>query len=262
MIKKESLAAVFTALGCIGTIASVLMAVHDTPMAIKRMDDHRMEIDPSGQTDLAFKEKVVDQTKSYWKTGVCTAAAITFNCIGFALSHKAYKELLSLSAAGAAITAKYKDKALELFGEEKAKLLDKAVKEDLKTDEFSTKLYWFQEPVSGEFFQSTLKDIYEAEYEANKRIRLEGYTCIGDIFPQIKKKAPKSAKWVWCNDQLVDDYGYPWLDFVHSRKNCMASEDGGIDYKFNDGRETYVINYGIYPMPYKLAVECGYEAPY
>lgn len=261
-MNKATVSLILGIVGCFGVIGTAIMAIHETPEAIKRMDDHRLEIDPSGESDLSWQEKTIDYIKGYPKTIAVGGLTLAADITSLILTHKTIKGLAPAAGLAAAIGGRYKDKAAELFGEEKARILENAVKKDLKDDDFMTRKYWFQEPVSGVFFQSTMKDIYEAEYEANKRIATEGYVCIGEIFPEVEKQAPKTADWLWCQDQLVEDYGYPWLDFIHSRKNCQASEDGGIDYKFNEGRETYVINYGIYPMPHNLAIECGYESPY
>lgn len=260
-MNKHTISIVCSAITCIGIVATAIMAAHETPRAIEIIDDHKLEIDPTGETDLTWQEKVVDYAKGYWKTGVVAGTTIAINIIGCIISNKAYKALLSCSAAAAALGGRYKDKAVELFGKEKARILENELRKEQKDDEFLTKKFWFHEPVSDLFFQSTLKDVYEAEYEANKRVATEGYVSIGDIFPEIKRKAPKSAEWVWSQDYLVCDFGYPWVDFIHERKNCMASEDGGIDWHFNDGRETYDIVYGIYPMPPIRVKEMGYMGP-
>lgn len=246
--------ALLTGISVITSIAAVVMAVNETPRAIEVMDNHRLEIDPTGETDLAPLEKVKDYGKSYWKTEILIGVSVASSIAACIVSHNNYKALMASSASLAALYSKHKDKVREIIGEEKAKLLDKEVKEELSDSEFMTKKVWFQESVSGEFFQSTWKDIYEAEYEANKRLQLEGFVTIGEIFP-ISKKAPKSAKWMWTQDLLCEDFGYPWLDFVHQIKNCPASEEPPIDFKFNDGRETYVINYGIWPLPPDLINE-------
>lgn len=260
-MNKGTVSILCTAIACIGTIATAVMAANDTPKAMEILDNHRLEIDPTGETDLSWQEKAVDYAKGYWRTGVVAGITITAEVVVCLLSTKAYKALVGATATAAAIGGKYKDKAAELFGQEKARILDNAVKKDIRNDGFMTEKVWFHEPISGEFFQATWRDIYEAEYEANKKIATDGFVCLGEIFPQIEKHAPKTAEWTWCRDQLINDYGYPWLDFVHMRKNCIATEDGGVDFKFNDGRETYVIEYGIYPMPHDVAIEQGYESP-
>jgi hypothetical protein len=163
---------------------------------------------------------------------------------------KAYKALLGYSATAAAIGAKYKDKAIEIIGKEKDKLINEQIKEETSSDDFMTKKVWFYEPVSEQFFQSTWMDIYEDEYEANKQLNVgTGYVELGDVFYQIRKLAPKTSKWAWDTDRVIEGYGYPWIDFSHEPKNRHSSEDGGIDWQFNDGRETYIIHYGAWPEP-------------
>lgn len=260
-MKKSTISIICTVISCVGTIGTAVMAVHETPETIRREDDRKLEIDPSGETELPWQEKAKIYAVGYWKTAAIAGVTIASSITSCAVSHSAYKQLLGVTAGVAAIGGRYKDKAVELFGEEKARLLSNAVNKEIKDDEFLTKKFWFHEPTSDQFFQSTLKDVYEAEYEANKRVTLEGYVCLGDIFPQIKKLSPKTSEWCWSQDMLVSDFGYPWIDFIHCRRNVMASEDGGIDWHFNEGRETYDINYGIYPMPPITIKEMGYMGP-
>lgn len=260
-MNRGTISILCTAVAVVGTIATAIVAAYDTPKAMEILDEHRLDIDPSGETDLSWQEKAIDYAKGYWRTGIVATVTVTAEIVVCVLSTKSYKALVGMTATAAAIGGKYKDKAVELFGKEKARILDNAVKKDIRNDSFMTEKVWFQEPISGEFFQSTWKDVYEAEYEANKRIATEGWVALGEIFPEIEKRSPKTAEWIWCQDALLDDFGYPWLDFVHIRKNCIASEDGGVDWKFNEGRETYVIEYGIYPMPHDLLIENGYESP-
>ena len=261
MINKGTLSVVLTVVGCVGTVATAFMAIHETPRAIQILDEHRLQVDPSGETDLCWQEKALDYGKGYWKTAVVGGVTIAAQIGSCLVSHKAYKALMSASTAAAAIGAKYKDKAAELFGDEKARLLDNSVKKDLNDSEFMTKKVWFRESVSECCFQTTWKDIYEAEYEANRQLATVGYVCIGEIFPEIEKLAPKTAEWCWSQDMLIEDYGYPWLDFIHHLRNCPASEFGPIDWKLNDGRETYDITYGIYPMPPAQIKENGWLGP-
>lgn len=262
-MKRENLSIILTALGTIGTIASAVMAAIDTPNAVDILDRHRLEIDPTGETDLTLKEKVIDYAKGYWKTGLIVLGTTACNIGSCALSTSSLKKAAIATGLGAAIGGKYKDEAVKLFGEEKARLLENSVKKEIKSDEFMTKKVWFQESVSGEFFQATWRDIYESEYELNKKIATEGWGSIGDLFPTLKRKCPKTAEWCWSEDMLVCDYGYPWVDFTHHKMNGPGSEDSpnGIDWKFNDGRETYIINYGIYPMPPLQIKDMGYMGP-
>jgi len=244
---KQIAPVLLTVVSVATSVAAVIMAVHETPNAIKILDDHRLEVDYTGESDLVWHEKLLDYGKGYWKTGLLLGASVATSITSCCMSHRNYKALAASAAALSAAYTKHKDKVREFVGEEKAKLINKQVSEDLKSDEFSEKKFWFQEPVSGEFFQSTLKDVYEAEYEANKRIALEGFVSIGEIFP-IKNSPKTASNWIWTQDDLCEAYGYPWIDFIHERVNS-GSEDGALDFNFNEGRETYVIRYGIWPMP-------------
>ena len=187
---KRALPGILTGISVITSIAAVVMAANDTPRALEILDDHRLEVDPTGETDLTVQEKVVDYAKGYWRTGALLAVSVACNIASCVISHSNYKALAASAAAISAAYSRHKDKVKELIGEEKAKLIEKQVHKEVSNDEFMTKKIWFQEAVSGEFFQSTWKDVYEAEYEANKRLNLEGYVTIGELFP-IHKNSPK-----------------------------------------------------------------------
>lgn len=242
MKNKEVIPILLTGVSIIASVAAVVFAVRETPKATEIINSHKD--DPN----IPKKEKIMDYAKGYWRTGACLGVSAATSIASCAISNSRYKELLRLTASSTAAIgtaySKYKDKVKEIVGEEKAAEIDKAYK-----DSFCNEKVWFQESVSGEFFQSTWKDVYEAEYEANKRVSLEGEVELGDIFGILRYKAPKTAKWGWSQDMLFDEFGYPWIDFIHHRKNHLGDEDGGTDLTFNEGRETYIINYGIYPVP-------------
>lgn len=242
MNKKGTIPMLLTGVSVIASIAAVVFAIRETPNATEIISHHK------DNPDATTKDKVVDYAKGYWRTGICLGVSTAASIASCAISNSRYKELIKLTASSTAALGtaytKYKDKVKDIVGEEKASMIDKLYK-----DSFCNEKIWFQESVSGEFFQATWKDIYEAEYEANKRVNLEGKVLLGDIFEDLRRKAPKTSKWGWTSYMLLDDYGYPWIDFVHRKKNGPALEDGGIDFNFNDGRETYVINYGIWPVP-------------
>ena len=247
---KAAAPIILTGVSVLSSIGAVLLAIYETPKAIERIDNHRLVVDPTGETDISPKEKAIDYGKSYWKTGICLGVSIATGIASCAVSQRRYKGLL-ISAAGVSTAfAKHKDKVKKIIGEEKAKILDKEIRDEMinKSPEDLTSKKWFYEPISEQCFQMTLLEFYQAKLDANRDIQTCGQALLGDVFPAINKLAPKSAKSAWFYDELCECYGYPWLEIVAEPVNVPGSENGYIHWDINEGRETYCIRYDMYPL--------------
>lgn len=264
---KGALPIILTGISVVSTIASVFLAIDETPKAVKLLDDHRLEIDPTGETDLTTKEKVKDYAQTYWPTAATLALAVGTGIASCAVSQRQIKGLIVTTAGLSAAYAKHKDKIKEIIGEEKAKLLDSQVKEEISEEReaclHDENKYWFYEPLSDTAFQMTMSEFYDAKCEANKILHLssEGVK-LGDIFPQVRKNSPKTAKSVWTEDYILEHQGgYNWLDIDFKQINVPGTENAPTNWEINSGRETRVIEYSIWPLTEKIAKDCGYLSP-
>lgn len=262
---KEIAPIVLTAVSVASSVGAVVMAVFDTPKAYDILDNHRLELDPTGETDLlTTQDKIMDYAKGYWRTGALLGLSVTTSIASCIIGQKNYKALAATAATITAAYSKHKDKVKKFIGEEKAKLIDKEVQSDLYAEHLNpSELVWFQDSVTDEFFQMTWDEFRQRQIYAIQCLcdDNEGQVSLGEVFPKLKKLAPKGSKAIWDKDDNLEHYGFKWVDFVPEKKNGRGTEDGPIDYKFNDGKETWVINYSHYPIPYNVALDGGYLSP-
>ena len=254
---KDIAQIILTAVSVVSSIAAVVMAVHDTPRAIEILDDHRLEIDPSGETDLPVKEKVVDYAKGYWKTGVLLGVSVVSSIASCVIGHRNYRALAASTAVISTAYAKHKDKVKKFLGEEKAKLIEQQVKKEMEEESKNpTELKWFYDTVSETYFQMTMNDFKDCKLKANEYLATEHKISLGEAIPfAVNSMADKKyADYTWFDDDLLDAYGYSWLYMTLRHYNAPNSEDADlIDPFYRDGKETYVIKYEMWPIPPAIA---------
>ena len=262
---KDIAPVLLTAVSVASSIGAVVMAIFDTPKAYDILDNHRLELDPTGETDyLTVPDKIKDYAKGYWRTGVLLGLSVSTSIASCVIGQKNYRALAAATAAVTAAYSKNKDKVKKFIGEEKAKLIDQSVKKELSEEcKNPTELVWFQDSITDEFFKMTWSEFWERQVYAIQCLcdDNEGQVSLGEVFPKLKQLAPKGSKAIWDKDDNLEHYGYKWVDFMTEKRNGRGSEDGPIDITFNEGRETYVIYYSTYPIPYNVAVNGGYLSP-
>lgn len=276
---KTALPVILTITGCIATVGAVILSAIETPGAIETVDNHRLEIDTSGNSDLCTKEKVVDYAKSYKKTIACTAIAMA-SIIGSCVAGSSnYRTLLKSSAAatalGTAYTSKYRSKVRELIGKEKEKLLDKQVKEEIRSDGFTdTAVFHYDfpkdengfrmyEPIE---FKASLKQMYEQYVDCLLRLSNGNEVMsIGEVFPQMyhamDKDDPRTYQLdrIWHQDTLLDGYDVIVPSIYFKPVNFKGSEnDDEKDPEVNNGNPAYIIRCLEDPEPpeYLMTMNC------
>lgn len=262
---KDIAPIILTVTSVITSVGAVIMAIHDTPRAIDILDTHRLEIDPYGETDLTTSEKMKDYAKGYWRTGALLGISVTTSIASCVVGRMNYRALAATTATLTAAYAKHKDKVKKFVGEEKAKLIDQAVKDEMLADSKKnpSELAWFYDTVSDTYFQMTWQEYWDAKLTANRDLNTFGEISLGDMYPNISKylKDKKAAEWEWFVDDVVETYGYPWLDITEELYNAPGSEsqeNGKYDNTIRDGKPTWVIRYGIWPLPPEVAKDYQY----
>lgn len=259
---KDVLPIVLTAVSVASSIAAVIMATYETPNAVKIVDDHRLEIDPEGKTDITVREKVIDYTKGYWKTGILLGVSVSTSIASCVIGHKNYRALMASTAVISTAYAKHKDKVKKFIGEEKAKLIDMQVKKDMEAEKAKnpTELVWFYDTVSDTYFQMTWQEYWSAKLFANRDINTFGEISLGNMFPgMVEHMEDKNcADYEWFVDDILENYGYPWLDITEEGWNIPGSENDKYDPNIRDGKPTWVIHYGIWPLPPSIAKDYQY----
>ena len=260
---KDVAPIILTAVSVVSSIAAVVMAVNDTPRAYEYLDNHRLELDPSGETDLELSDKLKDYARGYWRTGVLLGLSITASVASCVIGHKNYKALMATTAAVSAAYSKHKTVVKKFLGEEKAKLIDQmAAKEAKEENKNPTERVWFYDTVSDTYFQMTWQEYWSAKLYANRDINTYGEISLGNMFPGIKEcmEDKNCADYEWFIDDILENYGYPWLDITEEPVNMRGSENDPSSYDphIRDGKPTWVIHYGIWPLPPSIAKDYQY----
>ena len=249
---------ILTGVSVVTSIAAVIMAAHETPRAIEILDNHKLEIDPTYETDLTTGEKLKDYARGYWKTGVLLGVSVASSIASCAIGKHNYTMLLNSSAAIAALggtyTSKYKEEVKKLIGEEKEKLLDQKVRQAVKETNF-TDAVWFYEPITDTLFKSSLQTVSEERYDATTHIYNGDVVSLGEMFPELKKTVDYGKAhmldMVWDTDDMYDRFGWsvPLIDFVEINKPGSENDGDPQNHRpnFNNGQHTYIIQYSHDP---------------
>lgn len=234
---------ILTAVGIGGMFTSTILAVKATPKALKTIDEKKKEEQKEELT-------TVETVKATWKhyipaavTGVASAA-----CIIGGNSIRAKRSAAILTAYQVSTTAlnEYKDKVVEVVGEEKAKeIRDKVVEEKKETiaNSHSTVIISSDEdiivyePISNQEFKSTTNKVEKAMIEMNRRLTSGSEFCISlnEFLGELKLNNSAVGHEIgWTAGRLIDltfeadlnESGKPRLNIVY----LTPPEHGYRDY--------------------------------
>lgn len=215
---KRNASTILTCLGALGLVGTVVLAVRDTPKAMRALTDAKVE---KGSTELTRLEAVRAAAPVY-----LPAAAVgtgTLVCI-FAANMLSRKQQATLIGAYAALDQafrNYREKAV-LFG---GPQLDRAIT-DAVTDEeqdmednrppWNEKQTFYLEGYPG-FFEKTMEEVRTAEYILNRNFVLKGSATFNEFlrFLGLDDLGGKGDIIGWEGYIGEAFYGYQWIDFDH-----------------------------------------------
>ena len=237
---KHNLSGILTGVGCLGVITTAYFASEESAEASAvvrekkpaNVHEHLMAVIPKRKKTIV-------------------SAGLTIGCIigSHAIDVQTIAKLAGSYAALGGAFSRFKGEAKRYLGDKKFKELSDRVEEERIEETDDEVKHWFYEPISGQFFESTWKDVHDAINDAHKLFVLEGRIPFNDFvhFLGLKSK-PFSDNVGWDMGDLLCELGYEWFDIESEKRNLP----GKVDYNFNDGRETIEL---VYLMPPK---EFGY----
>lgn len=237
---------ILTCVSAAGTIVTAVIAVKETPKAIKLLEEAKAK---KGE-DLTAMEKIKIAGHAYIPSisiGISTIACM------FGANILDKRQTASMAGAYALASSsfiEYKNKLKELYGEESdAKIREEILREkhvahpnpiyastlcmnvnDLASefDKKETVLFW--DDFSQRYFEASPLDVFAAEYHLNRNFSISGVATPNDFYEFLgipKVKGGDAVGW-------SSAYGYTWVDFDHKKVT------------FDDGMECYII-YAIFP---------------
>lgn len=225
-IKKYS-TTILSCVGVAGVVATTVTAVRATPKALKLIEEHKSEL---GVEKLTACETI----KATWKCYIPTTliGISTISCILGAniLNKKTQASLMSAYSLLDSSFKEYRNKANDIYGKD----ADKKIKEAIAKENFSKHPFkvseekqLFYDMVSDRYFESTLAEVYRAEYELNRGYAKHGYCCLNDFYDLIGiDEIIDGYEIGWSMDASSMFYGYDCIDFEHELVSLEDEEDG------------------------------------
>lgn len=219
---KKHAPEILTGLGIVGMVSTTVMAVKATPKALMLIDE--------AECDKHEPLTKVEKVKVAWKcyipsviTGVTSVACLVGASSANARRNAALATAYTLSESA---LREYKDKVVETIGEKKEEeIRSKVAKQKLKsnpvgenqiliTDKGNTLCY---DTISGRYFMSDMDRLKKAENEINRRLLVEDYISLNELYYEIG-----------LNDTKIG-YDLGWnvnKGLVHFNFSSQLAEDG------------------------------------
>lgn len=214
---KRNSSTILTYVGAAGVIGTTITAIQATPKAIQLLE----QVEEDKGEDLTNLEKIQVAVPVYIPTIILGAS--TLACI-FGANVLNKRSQASVASAYALLSSSYKeyrDKVLDLYGEEAESLVvekiaqDNYDKETVPEDDGKELFY---DDYSKRYFRSTVEKVQRAEYEINRDLIMQDYATINDFYKYLDLPPIDGGdKLGWTTCINYDCYWQLWIDFSHSR---------------------------------------------
>lgn len=223
---------ILTILGAIGVIGTAVLAVKATPEANRAIRRKEVEVNeavlsPEDDRELTIRETVEVAWKYY--IPAASVGLATILCI-FGANGLNRKQQATIMGAYALVNEGYKEyqkKVKELYGSESDRNVRTEIVKSKKPtieDVSEGKLLFFDE-LSYRYFESTMLEVVDAEYQLNRMYANEGRVMLNDFYNLLdlpKTEFGSLAGWDWeAGASAFSDNA--WIDFEH---DLVVMDDG------------------------------------
>lgn len=223
---------ILTVLGCVGVVATSVMAAKATPKAMRIIEEAKEE---KGD-ELTKWETIRVAGPSYIPSILIGASSIA--CIFGAniLNKHTQAGLASAYALLDQTHKEYKRKTIELYGDD----ADDKIREEMAKDHYDedgfqngeesdNKILYYDE-FSHRYFRATSEDVVMAEYKINKMLSEDYHVYLNEFYELLGLPITDYGDRVgWNSAQMIDVYWSSWIDFRHEK------------FETDDGLEGYII---------------------
>lgn len=214
---KRNAPTILTCVGAVGVVATTISAVKATPKALELLDEAK---EVKGE-DLTTFETIRVAGPVYIPTiaiGVSTVACI-FGAN--ALNKRQQASLMSAYALLDNSFKEYKNKVIELYGEE----ADSRVREEIAKDKYAgdgklseNNKQLFYDEFSGRYFESTMEDVLRAEYNVNKFLSNHAGLYLNEYYDMLKIPRVDYGDYLgWSAAEVYDMCWESWINFDHTK---------------------------------------------
>lgn len=214
---------ILTCIGGVGVVTTSVIAVKVTPKALALLEEAKEE---KGE-DLTKLEIVKVAGPSYIPAVIAGTATIA--CIFGAnmLNKRQQASLMSAYALLDSSYKEYKDKVVEVYGEE----ADSKIKEEIAKDKYEETdisvedgKQLFFDTFSGRYFKSTMIDVQNAEYYLNRDLSMRDWATINEWYEYLNIDPIDGGDDLgWSTGMNFDYYWQSWIDFTHQK---VTTDDG------------------------------------
>lgn len=220
---KRHASTILTCAGGAGVITTSVMAVKATPKALALLENAKEE---KGE-DLTKLETIKIAGPAYIPSVIIGASTIACIFGANALNKRQQAALMSVYALLDSSYKNYKNKVLELYGED----ANQRVKEEIAKDKYDEDpqevedgKQLFYDDYSQRYFESTTEDVLRAENELNRMLAMEYGVCLNKFYELLGIERTDYGDYLgWFSGELVEAYWYSWIDFHHTK---VVMEDG------------------------------------
>lgn len=219
---------ILTCAGGAGVVVTSVMAAKATPKALALVKEANEK-----NEELTKFDYVIAALPAYIPAIV--AGVSTIACI-FGANVLNKRVQASLVSAYALLNSSYNDyraKAVELYGDE----ADDKIKEGAAKDKYTgdrklkdSDKQLFYDDYSGRYFESTIEDVLQAEYNLNRRMTQAGRAFLNDFYNELGLSETEYGNYLgWSAGQLMETHWSPCVMFGHFK------------FTFDDGLECTII---------------------
>lgn len=229
MFFKRNASTILACAGGVGVVATAVVAVKDTPKAIQIIE----QAEEAKGESLTVVEKIKYAGPVY--IPAILIGASTLACI-FGASSLNKRQQASLMSAYALLDNSYKEykkKVDEIYGEgannrirgEIAK--DKYGQDDVQVEDEKQLFYDY---FSERYFESTMEEVMQAEYDLNRKLHTKGYAFLNEFYEIVGlEPVDYGHNLGWSLGASLSHYWKTWIDFRHEK------------VEMEDGMECYII---------------------
>lgn len=231
MFFKRNASTILTSVGGVGVIATAVIAVKDTPKAMQIIE----QAEKAKGDSLTVVEKIKYAGPVY--IPAILIGASTLACIfgANALSKRQQASLVSAYALLNNSYREYKKKVEEVYGEgTDAHIKGEIVKDKYKDNDEDFQVednrQLFYDYFSERYFESTMEEVMQAEYDLNRKLHTRDYAHLNDFY-ELLGLEPIEPGWTlgWSLGASLSHYWKTWIDFRHEK------------VEMEDGMECYIV---------------------
>ena len=214
---KRNSSTILSIIGAVGTISTAVLAVKETPKAMKLIIEAQ---DEKGE-ELTFTEAVQVAWKPYIPAIMSCFGTISCIFLSNYLNAKSQASLMSAYALLDNTFKEYKKATGEIYGEDSNKKIELKMEENklqtLVLDIDNDDVLFF-DINSLMFFESSLHKVMQAECYILHKLKVWGTASLNDYYRVLGlPEQSYGDKLGWTSLEANDVYGYPELEFKYEK---------------------------------------------